>query len=108
MASLWWDCNGTIANVSTVSSSVISVEFTVDKTYNDRVCICSASHPIGSYQTTADLSLTVHCKKYKITLFDLIYSFGFNASFNNISVISRRSPLMEKAGEPRWNNRLLA
>lgn len=62
LASLSWDCAGITSNISTNTKSILSVEFTVDKNYNSKLCTCHATHPIKSYSPISKHELIVYCE----------------------------------------------
>ncbi|VDI68586.1 Hypothetical predicted protein [Mytilus galloprovincialis] len=60
LATLLWNCSGTNTNYTTENTVSYSVEFEVDKSDNNKVCTCSATHPITSYTPQTHSSLIVY------------------------------------------------
>lgn len=62
LASLTWDCKGITQNSSSNTKTEYIVTFTVNKNFNERVCTCSATHPIDSYRPNVQHQLAVYCE----------------------------------------------
>ncbi|XP_063447982.1 hemicentin-1-like [Mytilus trossulus] len=60
LASLTWDCKGITQNSSSNTKTEYIVTFTVNKTFNGRVCTCFATHPIDSYRPNVQHQLAVY------------------------------------------------
>ncbi|CAG2206023.1 unnamed protein product [Mytilus edulis] len=60
LASLTWDCKGITQNSSSNTKTEYIVTFTVNKNFNERVCTCSATHPIDSYRPNVQHQLAVY------------------------------------------------
>lgn len=78
LAALSWDCAGITSNISTSTQAVLSVEFTVDKNYNGRICTCYATHPIKSYSSNSRHEITVYCK---FTIFPFMRTYCYVVYF---------------------------
>ncbi|CAC5384802.1 unnamed protein product [Mytilus coruscus] len=70
-ATLSWNCSGTNTNYRTEYTVSYNVEFTVDKSDNNKVCTCSAIHPVTTYRPQAQNRLIVYCK-FIFTFFELL------------------------------------
>ena len=62
LPTLSWDCTGTYTNNTSGNTASYSVELNVDKTYNNRICTCAATHPDTSYRPRIQHKLEVYCK----------------------------------------------
>ncbi|CAC5373537.1 unnamed protein product [Mytilus coruscus] len=63
-ATLSWNCSGTNTNYTTENTVSHSVEFEVDKRDNNKLCTCSATHPVTSYRQTVENRLFVYFKPF--------------------------------------------
>ncbi|CAC5390639.1 unnamed protein product [Mytilus coruscus] len=61
-AILKWNCTGDTSNGTTDTTANYSVSFPVNKTQNNAICACSASHPDMSYTPAEEHRLDVYCK----------------------------------------------
>ncbi|CAC5377909.1 HMCN [Mytilus coruscus] len=89
LASLSWDCKGITHNSSSSTKTEYIVTFTVNKTFDGRVCTCSASHPIVSYRRLALHQLIVFYEpgKPKLLLGEEFPWFVGNKTTVNCSAI---------------------
>lgn len=62
LAILTWDCDGTISNETTGNIASYSVTFVANRTLNNKICTCSASHVVMSYKPSISHQLIVYCK----------------------------------------------
>ncbi|VDI02671.1 Hypothetical predicted protein, partial [Mytilus galloprovincialis] len=62
LATLTWNCSGAKIRNTTEYIASYSVTFTVDKTFNNKMCTCSAIHPINSYRPRVQRTLIVYFK----------------------------------------------
>ncbi|XP_071172346.1 protein turtle homolog B-like isoform X1 [Mytilus edulis] len=61
---LSWNCTGTLKNLTTGNTASYSVEIFVDKSDNNKVCSCIATHIISSYNPTIQHTLVVYYKPF--------------------------------------------
>ncbi|CAC5384803.1 unnamed protein product [Mytilus coruscus] len=59
-ATLAWNCFGTNTNYTIGNTVSYSVEFEVDTSDNNKLCTCSATHPVNSYSPQAHNRLIVY------------------------------------------------
>ncbi|VDI13467.1 Hypothetical predicted protein [Mytilus galloprovincialis] len=74
LATLSWNCSGTNTKYTAENTVSHSVEFEVDKSDNNKLCICSGTHPVTSYRPTVENRLLVYCK--------LIFKLFLNAKLH--------------------------
>ncbi|VDI63890.1 Hypothetical predicted protein, partial [Mytilus galloprovincialis] len=60
LVTLTWDCAGIKSNNTAGSTASYDVTFSVDKSSNNKVCTCSATHPIMSYRPSVQHRLVVY------------------------------------------------
>ncbi|VDH97101.1 Hypothetical predicted protein [Mytilus galloprovincialis] len=60
LVTLTWDCAGIKSNNTAGSTASYDVTFSVDKSYNNKVCTCSATHPVSSYRPSVQHILVVY------------------------------------------------
>lgn len=71
LSTLSLNCTGTSLNNTAGDTAAYSVTFTVDKTFNNKICTCSATHPISSYRPNVQHMLVVYCKYTSLLLYIL-------------------------------------
>ncbi|XP_076109516.1 nephrin-like [Mytilus galloprovincialis] len=64
LATLTWNCSGAKIKNTTEYIASYSVTFIVDKTFNNKICTCSAIHPIVSYRPRVQRTLVVYFKPF--------------------------------------------
>lgn len=62
LAILSWNCTGVSRNNTSVNKASYSVEIVVNRTFNNIICACSATHHIPSFRPTVRHILDVYCK----------------------------------------------
>ena len=62
LATLSWNCSGTYINNTSGNTTSLSVYIRVEKSDNNKICTCSATHLVTSYRRIIHHTLTVHCK----------------------------------------------
>ncbi|VDI09995.1 Hypothetical predicted protein [Mytilus galloprovincialis] len=60
LPTLSWNCSGISINNTSGDTAAYSVMFTVDKTFNNKICTCSATHPVSSYRPNVQHTLVVY------------------------------------------------
>lgn len=62
IAKIIWDCQGKIKDQSSDTLSAVILELVVDRSYDDKICSCTATHRDPSYKHTIQHKLIVYCK----------------------------------------------
>ncbi|CAG2195897.1 unnamed protein product [Mytilus edulis] len=64
LAILSWNCTGVSRNNTSVNKASYSVEIVVNRTFNNIICACSATHYIPSFRPTVRHMLDVYFKPF--------------------------------------------
>ena len=91
LAALSWNCSGNVSEYTLGQTAVRSVVILVDKTDNNKICTCSASHPVTSYRPNAHVMLDIHCeqinnRKTPILLIFKTVIFAFVTEYKKLKI----------------------